>query len=190
MTGAIRTMGLVLLGCTASLLASADWQVVADESVLALTSTKNKTIAETHTISGLSGSVSEMGNVNVTVDLATLESNIPIRNERLQAMLFADHSRATFSAGVRVSALRKLEPGQKQAVQLAGDLTLNGIKAPLTIPVVVTRLDEQQFQVSGGGRLRADNFGFSSGLEELRKIAALQSIAPTVEYTLLITLRR
>ena len=181
---------MLVAGLMVSQFSYADWQVVPEQSVFAVTSTKNKVIVETHTISGVSGSVSDRGSVAISLDLATLESNIPIRNQRMQAMLFAKHATATFTAGAPVSSLNKLKAGEARALHLSGNVILNGVKAPLTIPVVVSRLGDNQIQVTGGGRLQADRFGFAAGIEQLREIAGLEVIAPTVEFTLLVVLHR
>ena len=66
----------------------ADWQVVPEGSHIGFASVKNDLIAENHSFTQVSGGVSSDGTATIIVALGSVETLIPIRNERMQQMLF------------------------------------------------------------------------------------------------------
>ena len=183
-----QLMTLALLVVTAPALA--DWAVESDSSTLAFTSTKNEVIVETHTFPAVSGTVSESGDVRFVVDLASVETNIPIRNERMLNLLFTGGTEAVFTTNTAVGLFTSLESGARRAWNLEGELSMNGRTARVGLPVVVTHLGGGRYQVAGGGEVDAGDFGYLDGLDALREIAGLASIAPTVSFSLVATLSR
>ena len=65
-------------------LAQAAWQLSADESSLTFVTTKATHVAEVHSFKSLTGSVDEQGRVAVSVALASVDTLIPIRDERMR----------------------------------------------------------------------------------------------------------
>jgi len=61
-----------------------------DESTssLNLVSIKNGTIGEVHTIPKLTGSLSEKGELDISIFLSSIETNIEIRNTRINRHVF------------------------------------------------------------------------------------------------------
>ena len=68
--------------------AFSDWNLVTEESKLNFISIKASNIAEIHSFKKISGSVKENGEAQLTINLASLETLIPIRNERMGKLLF------------------------------------------------------------------------------------------------------
>ena len=68
---------------TLSLVTQARWQLDSDASNLSFISIKNGTIVETHTFSTLSGEVGNDGNAAVIIALSSVQTLIPIRDERM-----------------------------------------------------------------------------------------------------------
>ena len=58
---------------------------LSDESRISFTSTKNGLVSETHSLAAIKGGVSGEGTVELQFDLRAIETNIPIRNERMQS---------------------------------------------------------------------------------------------------------
>ena len=68
--------------------AFSDWSLINEESRINFISIKASDIAEIHTFKDLSGSVKNSGEAQVIINLASLETLIPIRNERMANLLF------------------------------------------------------------------------------------------------------
>ena len=68
--------------------AFSDWNLINEESRINFISIKASDIAEIHTFKDLSGSVKNSGEVQVIINLSSLETLIPIRNERMANLLF------------------------------------------------------------------------------------------------------
>ena len=65
-----------------------DWKLVPSESDIAFATIKNSAVVESHTFERFSGEVMLSGAANIRVDLASVETRIPIRNERMGTLLF------------------------------------------------------------------------------------------------------
>ncbi|PTB84854.1 YceI family protein, partial [Pseudidiomarina aestuarii] len=63
------------------------WRINADSSVLNFVSVKNETVAETHRFTDLSGAVTD-GKLEVSIPVASIDTQIPIRNERMLKHIF------------------------------------------------------------------------------------------------------
>lgn len=175
-------LALLVSGPTA-----ADWTLDPAASYLGFGSVKNDLIAENHSFGTLTGAVTSQGNAVVTIDLTSVETNIPIRNERIMQMLF--HTDKFPLATVATS----LNPQQFVALAVGGhvfqdlDVTINlhGNTLEKTIPVKVVRSGEGSYDVSSTGPIfiHASQFALSDGVEALRKIAGLVSIDLMVPVT-------
>ena len=170
----------VLLGMMGSALADHHggqvW-TLSDESRISLTSTKNGLVSETHSLAAIKGEVSAAGKVELALDLRAIETNIPIRNERMQTWLFIDEPVAKLSADVQ-PALRASET----AFTIDQTLTLeaNGNTVVLDVPLTVVREGNAAAKVAGQLVIDVADFGYAPGIEKLRAIAGLKSISTEV----------
>ncbi|OUU04355.1 MAG: hypothetical protein CBB92_00230 [Flammeovirgaceae bacterium TMED32] len=164
--------------------AFSDWQLRTEYSVLSFTSVKNGTITESHQVSGLTGFVSQSGIAAITINLSSVETGIPIRNERMQKLLFeiTQYPHAIFSSKVNIQEFNRLSVGQTTRSSLEGQLAMHGHSANLNIPVLVNRSGEGTFIVNTVKPIvvSADQFDLGNGVEALREIAGLANITPTV----------
>ena len=105
-------------------LAEGAWSVDAGASSLAYVSVKAGEIAESNSFSGRSGSVSPEGAASVEIDLATIETKVDIRNERMRDIFFevADHPTATVSAQIDPAAFDALALGESVVQPLEATL--------------------------------------------------------------------
>ena len=151
--------------------------VLSDESGISLTSTKNGLVSETHSLAGIKGGLSSGGTVELQLDLRAIETNIPIRNERMQTWLFSDEPVARLSANVQ-RALSAQETVFTINQTLA--LEANGNTVMLDVPLTVVREGDAVAKVAGQLVIDVTDLGYAPGIEKLREIAGLKSISTEV----------
>jgi polyisoprenoid-binding protein YceI len=180
-----KSVFLVSLLCSAPL-AMADYQLEKVSSSVNFLSTKNVNVTESHTFDNFSGSITEDGALTLLIDLSSVNTLIPIRNERMQTMLFnaAAFPRAKFTAQLDDSLLN-LTPGERKLASVEGELSLSGATSKLTFDIVVTGLKNGQLSAATVKPtvINAADFGLTGGLEALREIAMLQNISQTVPFS-------
>ncbi len=174
--------------------AFSDWNLVNDESQINFISIKASDIAEIHTFKDLSGSVKNSGEAQVIVNLASLETLIPIRNERMANLLFETklYPTATFKLGVDLQTILLTEVGKSLDFTFTGILELKSKQFSMPIKLSVTRLGDRSFSVTSSEPLllNVDRLGLSAGLESLRVIASLPSISKSVPVTFSLIFRQ
>jgi polyisoprenoid-binding protein YceI len=163
----------------------ADW-TVSDSSRIGFVSIKNNRIGENNAFERVSGSISESGQVAVSVDLSSVETGIGIRNERLQKMLFevASFPTASVDAALSDSQIAALRAGAARAESVSVNISLHGKTVSKTANVSVS---------SSGGDVRvtttqpivitAQEFGLESGVAALQQIAGLSAISRSIPVT-------
>ncbi len=180
-----QIFGLLVL--LASMPVLADWQVDPEGSYLGFASVKNDLIAENHSFTDISGSVSSSGEAEIVVSLASVETLIPIRNERMQAMLFEveTYPNATITSTIPVGDFTGLNAGESTTSNINLGIDLHGTQISRNAKVKVTRSADNVFEVSSLGPIlvHASQFALADGVEALRKIAGLQSIELMVPVT-------
>jgi polyisoprenoid-binding protein YceI len=187
MKNIFRYMGVLVVGLLVATQASAQWELDSERSSINFISVKNAAIAETHSFGSLVGYIGKSGNVQLIIDLNSVDTMIPIRNERMQALLFetAEFPNATVTADVDAAVLAAVAEGGTVGTEIPVKLSLHGMEQTVTASVTV---------FSDGGNLRvmssrpvilsAADFGLAGGVEALREIAGLNSISTAVPVTL------
>ena len=174
--------------------AHADWTLDPEASSVSFVSVKNAAVAEAHYFTNLSGDVSKSGEATLTLDKSALETLIPIRNARMVKWLFEPDlfPHARFTASVPVMELQKIEHAASKQHELVGTLALHGVSADITAAVVVTRVGGNAFSVTSQRPVivNAAQFALEGGIEKLREIAGLSSIAPSVPVSFTLLFRR
>ncbi len=187
---AVVTLLLTLAACASA----STWQVVPDSSNVAFVSIKNGLVVEAHSFAGVSGSVDDDGEAVVYVELASVDTGIPIRDERMREMLFEVnlYPRAEFHTKLDLEAFSTLDVGDAVAAEISGELTMHGHSVPVSLSAWVTRVGKDRVQVSSVRPVvvMADSVGLGPGLEALRNIAGLTSITPAVPVTFSLLLER
>ena len=163
----------------------ADWTVI-DSSRIGFVSIKNNRIGENNAFGRVSGSISESGQVAVSVDLSSVETGIGIRNERLQKILFevASFPTASIDAALSDGQIVALRAGGARAESVLVNISLHGKTVSKTANVSVS---------SSGGDVRvtttqpivitAQEFGLESGVAALQQIAGLNAISRSIPVT-------
>jgi polyisoprenoid-binding protein YceI len=172
-------IGFSLVGFSAN----AHWMLIEDESSLSFVSTKNQHISETHQFKTLKGEFSPEGKLQVEIDLASIDSGIEIRDTRMREKLFlVDKFPAANLTAQLPDSVLTLAKGSSIAVTLPAELSIMGISKTINVTVQVTRKADNGIVATSTQPIliSAANFGLTSGVEILQKLAGLSSIGLTV----------
>jgi polyisoprenoid-binding protein YceI len=192
LTSVIRS-ALMIIAASASLAASAGWVVQTPASSVQFVTTKAGLagvggISEVQKFTQFSGSLSNAGRLDFNVTLASVQTGIEIRDERLKTMLFkiTDTPQATFSADIKPSFIDALAVGQSSDLNVEGRFTLGGQTKPMIAALRVTRLSATQLQVVTREPLivNANDHGMKTGVEALRDIMGLNFLASVAPISL------
>lgn len=153
------------------------------QSSISFISTKNQHVSERHTFDEFSGKINDKGELVITIDISSVNTMIPIRNERMQAMLFdiANFKTATFTAQLD-SELTQLNVGEMKRTTVSGDMMIAGKTAPVSFDVVLSGLKNGSINATTYRPtiLNASEFDLEEGIAALQKVAMLQSISKSV----------
>lgn len=161
------------------------WTLDGDMSKIGFGSVKSDSIGESHSFSGLSGTVSEEGMVELTLDLATAETNIDIRNERMQEHVFKMAPSAQLLAEVDMDAMEDLAVGTTMTSLVEGTLMFLGQEVYVDLPVIAARLSEEQVLIVSDGvtYISTEELGIDAGIDKLMELAGLERIDRAVPVT-------
>jgi hypothetical protein len=177
----------LVVAAALSFSAAADWSVNSQQSSLNFVSVKNDLVAETHGFKDLTGKLTTAGEFSVVIPVATIDTAIPIRNERILEHVLAAKQFASINAKGKVDSkvLTGLKTGDSVVVDQALDLTLLSQSQTLTAKVKVTKVSETQLLVTTVAPVMLDvnKFQLGAGVEKLRELAGLKSISPFVPTT-------
>jgi len=160
----------------------ADWRLTAASKV-GYVSIKNNAIAEQNYFSGVTGSLDKKGQLKISIDLSTVETQVDIRNQRMRDLFFEvmQYPEAVVTAQLDMQELAQVESGAPLELVKPFTLSLHGIESTGEAHLRI---------VSVGGRawvstvrpilISAADFGLEGGVAALRKIAGLEAIAAVV----------
>ena len=177
----------LVVAAALSFSAAADWSVNSAQSSLNFVSVKNDVVAETHSFKDLTGKLTEAGEFAVAIPAMSIDTIIPIRNERILEHVLAAKQYATINAKGKVDSkvLTGLKTGDSVVVDQALDLTLLTKTQSLMAKVKVTKVSDSQLVVTTVAPIMLDvnKFELNAGVEKLRELAGLKAISPMVPTT-------
>jgi hypothetical protein len=173
---------LALSGFMSSALAQ--WELNGGLSDIEFISVKNAAVAESHSFSSVTGSVTAGGALSLEIALDSVETLIPIRNERMRKLLFetANFPLALVTAEVDEAVIKTAAGGGVLVTEIPINLELHGHEKAMMVPVVLAG-------TAGGGLLvvttspilvNAADFGLDVGIGLLQSAAGLDSIVTAV----------
>lgn len=187
----IRIFALASVAALAAVPAHADWKVDNDASRVSFVTTKAGQVAEVHRFKAIDGMIDNAGNVTVNLDLSSVDTLIPIRDERMRDILFevAEFPKATLTGKVENSALSGLSDGDTTTMTVEGSLSMRGQTLPITFDFHVAKLSPSRIVVSTLQPVivNASQVDLADGVEELREVAGLPSISPAVPVSAVLT---
>ncbi|MBQ4839443.1 MULTISPECIES: YceI family protein [Pseudoalteromonas] len=161
------------------------WQLNNELSDLSFTSIKLNSIAENHHFTSLSGQISDTGKLNIAIDLSSIESLIPIRNERMKKVLFevSEYKTATIETNL-TPWLPQLKEGMQIIKALPVTLNLHGKNLVLKLDLVINKLGKtMHVSPQRAVLINSRDFDLEGGVEALRKLAGLNHISQAVPVT-------
>ena len=168
----------------------ADWQLQ-QPSAIHFVTTKNTNVSEIHSFNDFDGKVTEKGEASLNINLASVDTRISIRDERMQKHLFElpQFSDARFEAQIPQDVLKAATQGQAQMFDLQGTLVLHGERAQLQAKVLISANKDNSVTVTSVTPflVDAETFTLASGVQKLREIAGLKSISNIVPVTFTLT---
>ncbi len=168
----------------ASCYAAAEWSLDNDHSRLSFVTTKAGNTAEAHRFTALSGTVDSHGAAQIDIALASVNTMIDIRNDRMKSMLFETDlfPKAQIKANVDVAAIENMAVGSTKTETLNATLDLHGQSQALTLEVVVAKLSKTSLMITSLKPVivSASDYALAEGVEKLRTVARLPSISNAV----------
>lgn len=178
--------GLLIASSIFALPALANWKLDTQFSNLQVVSIKKSAIAEVHQFQFSQGDI-ESDKAVLSLDLASVESMIPIRNERMKSMLFEISSFpvAEISSQVNGTYTDKAKVGTVTTAEFPVQLGLHGVTKTLNAKLHIVKVADNEILVTSAAPVIVSgaDFNLNEGIEALRKIAGLPVIATAVPVT-------
>jgi hypothetical protein len=151
-------------------------------------------VAETNRFDRLSGNVAADGTATLDIDLASVNTGVEIRDERMREIFFAvaENPKASVTAKLDPAAFARLAVGQSLTRPLKASVAIKGATSDVDTEVLVTRTADNRLTVvpTAPVIISTDMFGLTDELGELRAIAQLPSITPAVPVSFILTFTR
>lgn len=158
-----------------------------DVSQINFVSLKNDAIAEVQNLPELSGTVSDTGRIELSVDLNALDSGIEIRDQRMKKLLFevAKFPVAQINSQIDPEILNNLKAGESKRETLTLDINIHGKQKLLPAYLQLVKRANGSIMVNTIQPLilNGKDFDLTTGLETLREMANLDSISFSVPVT-------
>ncbi|ALP54143.1 hypothetical protein Tel_13925 [Candidatus Tenderia electrophaga] len=167
--------------------ALAQWTLVNDESTVSYVSIKKSKVGEVNYFKELNGTIERNGKLSVDIDLGSVETNVPIRNERMKSMFFevASFPKANISASLDPETLAGMDIGETYKDSITFDLSLHGVSKERDADVRVVKLAQNRILAMSLNPIivNADQYNLAEGIEKLREVVSLPSISTAVPVT-------
>ena len=174
----------LLLTLGVSLSAQANWYLDGESSRLSFITTQNANIANVHRFLVLHGKVDRKGQAQLRIEMDSVNSAVPLRDERMRDVLFdfKHFPEAQITTQIDLQPINDLASGAQLELKLPVMVSLRGKQHTYEAELLATRLDERRFQVVTLEplMLQAEDFGLQPELETLRKLAGLSAISFSV----------
>ncbi len=171
--------------------AFAEWTLDAANSNISYGTIKNSMIGESNTFKTISGTIDDNGHINIDIALATVDTQLELRDQRMRDIVFkvAENASAKLSGDMNLEAHQDQEIGTSRVIEATIGLELVGEKLEHDVMLVVTRLAENKVMVTPHGVMfiDADEYELLDAIEELRNLAGLDSIASVVPMSFYLT---
>ncbi len=171
----------------------ASWTLQPSSSHIHFLSIKATHIGEVHSFTKFKGSVQDNGLARIQIDLSSVDTLIPIRNERMRNLLFAinEHPTATINTKISIAEFKDIKIGSEVGTQIEADLEFKGTNNQVIADIIVSRQNESTFTIQSRSPLllSATDLGIIEGIEKLREIAGLTNISFSIPASFRLTFK-
>lgn len=187
----IKVAFILMIMMAATIVGAAEWVIDPTKSQLNFISTKKINVAEVHKFNNIEGQLNTQGQLEIEIDLMSVDTHIAIRDERIKTFLFEVNkfTTATLRAMIEPSALEAIAEGASERFTVDATLHLHGETQPLVADVIVTRLVGAKLSVVSVTPiiLNAGDFSLVAGIDKLTSLAKLPSISHAVPVSFYLT---
>lgn len=185
----IKSLIIVLVLSPAASLAA--WTLDNGASQVSFVSVKAGDAGEVHRFKQISGQIAADGEASVTIQLASVDTLIPVRDERMRELLFETDlfPTASLRADIDVERLMALKPGDSIDMTVNLMLDLHNQQLELPAEMIVAKLGDHRLMVSSRKPVivNAASVDLVDGIEALRAVANLPSISKAVPVSFVLT---
>ncbi|MEM6623292.1 MAG: YceI family protein [Pseudomonadota bacterium] len=164
------------------------WTLNADQSKVSFGSIKNGYTGESHYFAGMTGSVDDTGAAKIALDVTSVDTRIEIRDERMltHVLKAVDFPAAEVTSQIDMAEMSKLSPGESTILDAELVLSFLGADIEIYTELFVLAVAEDRVLVTSDEMIMigTDELGIEEGVEKLREIAGLDTIAQTTPVTL------
>jgi len=164
--------------------ALADWTLDAGNSNISYGTVKNDMIGESNTFKTISGYLNNNGQINIDIDLASIDTLIEIRDGRMRDIVFkvSENATAKLRGDINLKDHDNQEIGTSRVIETTFSLEFVGQKIDHDVKLLVTRLAENKVMVTPHGVMfiDADDYDLLDAIEILRNLAGLDTIASVI----------
>lgn len=161
---------------------AARWALNTEKSEVNFISIKKGNIAETHVFNDISGHILN-GKAQFTIKPDSVDSRVPIRNERMREFLFETNVYPTIEINANVGDLvRSLKPGQSNMMTIPASLSMHGATKEIKLETRLSVINANTIVVSSTQPvlIRAADFDMVDGITKLASLVNNLAIAETV----------
>ncbi len=200
-SAAAATLALAACATTGNGSSQTAWTIDRASSNLHFVSTKAGApgvagVSEVSTFKRFEGGMSATGDIKMTIDLASIDSGIEIRDERLRTMLWNVKATptATFTTKLGIDAMTKFAASRVNDFDIAGELSLAGQTKPVTAKLRATRVGENSLLVTTRAPIviNSNDYGLRAGVEALREVVGLNFVSASapVDFALVLNAQK
>ena len=166
---------------------AADWQLNSERSAISYLSSKQATVEtplmfESNLFREFSGTINGT-QVELVVELDSLDTKVPIRNERVAEHVFLSKQYPQATVSATVDDIGQLSYARKQ---ISATLTMRGQSRDLQAEVIIERSDPQtlRIQTTTPVLVDANAYGMLDGFSTLKQLVGLMQIPTTIPVSL------
>jgi polyisoprenoid-binding protein YceI len=140
-------------------------------------------IGEVQSFKRFSGGLDSAGQIKLVIDLASVDTGVEIRDERLRTMLWNIKvtPQATFTAKLGADDIAKLSQDTAGDIDVAGQLELAGQTKPVNARLRAMRISGGKIMVTTRAPIivNSNDYGLKAGVEAMREVMNLNFLAST-----------
>jgi len=192
LTVSLVTILLAALSLSTKADGHAVWKLTSEESNINFVSIKKGAFAEAHTFTDYSGVV-DHGKASITIKADSVDTRVPIRNERVREFLFETGAYPEISITSDVStAMEAATTGSTKMFDLPATLSLHGVEKEVTLNVSISQNSKGGIIVASTQPviINASDYGMSAGVLKLAELVGGIPIATAVPVSFILTFKK